>query len=43
MSEQPVADGWCIPDALWERIAPLLPPQRTYPTWSARACLIARR
>lgn len=31
MSEQPVDDGWCIPDALWARIVPLLPPQRTYP------------
>ncbi len=26
-----VDDGWRIPDELWERIAPLLPPERTHP------------
>lgn len=27
-----IDDGWRIPAALWARIAPLLPPQRTYST-----------
>ncbi len=28
---QPVDDGWRIPDALWQRIGPLLPPERPKP------------
>jgi len=31
MSEKAVDDGWRIPDELWERIEPLLPPKRSYP------------
>lgn len=31
MNDKPVDDGWRIPNELWERIEPLLPPQRTYP------------
>ncbi|GIV87253.1 MAG: hypothetical protein KatS3mg054_1282 [Chloroflexus sp.] len=31
MSEQPVDGGWRIPNELWSRIEPLLPPKRTYP------------
>jgi transposase len=31
MTDQPVDDGWRIPDELWMRIEVLLPPQRTYP------------
>ena len=30
-SKAPVDDGWRIPDALWERIAPLLPPRKPHP------------
>lgn len=29
--DQVVDDGWRIPDELWERIAPLLPPERMHP------------
>ena len=28
---QPVGDGWRIPDALWQRIGPLLPPEGPKP------------
>jgi len=28
---EPVDDGWRIPDELWARIEPLLPPQRPHP------------
>jgi len=31
MSDKPVDDGWRIPDELWARIEPLLPPKRSYP------------
>jgi hypothetical protein len=24
-------DGWCISEALWQRMAPLLPPQKPHP------------
>jgi len=39
-----VDDGWRIPDALWERIQPLLPPEPAHPEggrpWtSARRCM----
>lgn len=27
----PVDDGWRIPDALWQRIEPLLPPRKPHP------------
>jgi transposase len=31
MANQPVDDGWRIPDGLWVRIEPVLPPKKHHP------------
>ena len=31
MANQSVGDEWCIPDELWARIMPLLPPKKPHP------------
>ena len=35
-SMSPVDDAWRIPDSLWERILPLLPPERPHPKGGRR-------
>ena len=44
LAEDGVDDGWRIPAEMWERIAPLLPPERPHPKggrpWTpARQCM----
>jgi transposase len=44
MKEYPVEDdGWRIPDALWEKIEPLLPPRPPHPLGCHRPPVPARR
>ena len=41
--QKPSDDGWRIPDALWERIVPLLPPRKSHPLGCHRPRVDDRR
>src|ERR1043165_656270 len=41
--QKPSDDGWRIPDALWERIQPLLPPRKAHPLGCHRPRVDDRR